>query len=259
MMTQSSPYSSQVSLMRDVSGRPLEGFAKEFVRESIKATLKYPQTQAVIRLAVAGAIQDASLRGTEREIVDLYTDLQASRTTSVDLQRVSRFVHQHYRNLKLPIPEFPIEAYARLLSHEIEDGCRTIAAAYLSGDPSPTRASSLLTELSDRRSGFDIRAWCDALSEMARERKKDIRRALRGAVEALYLDPRQKALHDFLTHGLRTEPRERWPLFVIFPYVATVTKMGMAAERRCLEELTIPPRPKSQDDNGDLFVSHGHS
>ena len=258
-MTQSSPYSSQLSLMRDVSGRPLEGFAKDFVRESIKATLKYPQTQAVIRLAVAGAILDASLRGTERAIVDLYTDLQASRTTSVDLERISRFVHQHYRNLKLPIPEFPTEAYARLLAHEIEDGFSTIAAAYLSGAPSPTRASSLLTELGDRRSGFDIRGWCDCLSEMEYARRSDIRRALRGAVEDLYRDPRQKTLRDFLIDGLRTEPRERWRMFVIFPYVATVTKMGMSAERRCLEELTMPPRPKSEDDNGDLFVSHGPS
>lgn len=256
-MTQSSPHLSQVSLMRDVSGRPLEGFARDFVRDSIKATLKYPQTQAVIRLAVAGAILEASLRGAEQEIVDLYTDLQASRTTAVDLERISRFVHQQYRNLKLGLPEFPIESYSRLLTHEIEDGFRTIAAARLSSDTSPTRVASLLTESGDRRSGFDIRAWCDALSEMEHERRNDIRRALRGAVEALYRDPRQKALHDFLTHGLRTEPREKWPLYVIFPYVATVTKMGMAAERRVLEELTMPPRPRNPDGDGDLFEHRG--
>jgi len=254
-MTQSCLYSSQASLMREVSGRPLEGFAKDFVRESIKATLKYPQTQAVIRLAVAGAILDASLRGAEREIVDLYTDLQASRTTSVDLERISRFVHQHYRNLKLPIPEFPIESYARLFTYEIEAGFRAIASAYLFDQRSRTPVSSLLEELGERQRAFDIRAWCDSLREVEYERRSDIRRALGTAVKDLYRDPRQKAMHDFLIHGLRTEPRERWGMFVTFPYVATVTKMGMSAERRCLEELRMPPRPECHYSEGDLSVN----
>lgn len=258
-MTLSSHHSLPVSLMRDVAGRPLEGFAKDFVRESIKATLKYPQTQAVIRLAVAGAILDTSLRGAEREIVGLYTDLQSSRPTSVDLERVSRFVHQHYRNLRLPIPEFPIEAYARLFTHEIEAGFRTIASAYLFDERSRTRVSSRFEELGDHRGAFDIRAWCDSLSEMECERRRDIRLALGTAVKDLYRDPRQKTLHDFLTHGLRTEPQERWRMFVTFPYVATVTKMGMSAERRCLEQLTMPPRTKSRNDTGDALVSHGPS
>lgn len=74
-----------------------------------------------------------------------------------------------------------------------------------------------------------------------------LRAFFKEAVVSLYRDPRQKTLHDFLVRGLKSEPRESWSLQVIFPYVATVTKMGMAAEQKTLEGLKMPLRPHNDD------------
>lgn len=242
--------SSHVSLLRGVAGEPLQGFVRDFIRESMKATLKYPQTQAVIRLAVAVTILDASLRDAEGEILDLYADLRCPRPQSINLSSVSRFVHHHYRGLNLPIPEMPNQAYARLFTHEIEQGFRTIASSLLScGErvdvdrKAQNRLSMLLEMDRDSKESFEMRAWCDCMRALSATSKTCVRGSLAAALKDLYLDPRQKILHEFLVRGLQREPREKWHFDVIFPYGATVTKMGMAVERRYLDELKMPPIP----------------
>lgn len=232
------------SLVRSRTGEPLQGFARDFIRESIKATLKYPQTQAVIRLAVAGVILDTVSRGAEREIIDLYIDLQGARPCSIDLRAVARFVHLHYRALQLPIPEIPEEAYARLFKHEIEKGFRSVASSHLSCVPESVSKASRherLGFLLSSEDSFDIHAWCAGVRGLGEARNVALRGALAGALRDLYRDPRQKVLRDFLLRGLQREPREGWHFNVIFPYAATVTKMGMNAERRYLDELKMPP------------------
>ena len=109
LINPSTVQSTHVSLMREVSGQPLRGFARDFLRESIKATLKYPQTQAVIRLAVAGAILEAASRGAEAEIVEVYRGLIKPTPHSIDAERVANFVYRHYQDLKLRLPKATAE------------------------------------------------------------------------------------------------------------------------------------------------------
>jgi hypothetical protein len=90
LRTPSTAQSPHASLMREVSGQPLRGFAGDFLRESIKATLRYPQTQAVIRLAVAGSILEAASRGAEAEIVEVYHGLMKPSPSSLDAERRGR-------------------------------------------------------------------------------------------------------------------------------------------------------------------------
>lgn len=247
-MLSSTPPSSHGSFVRGVTGAPLEGFARDFIRESIKATLKYPQTQAVIRLAVAATILDCSLRGADSEIPALYADLQVARPSILDLSSISRFVHRHYRSLELSIPEIPNHAYGRLFAFEIEQGFYTIGSSALScasriglDGVVQERLSSLVTAPPQPKGSFDVRAWCDCVRTLSAEVKLVLRRSLDLALKDLYLDPRQRVLHDFLVRGLQQEPSEKWHLNVLFPYGAAVTKMGMSAERKYLDELTIPP------------------
>lgn len=251
-MTLSTSASAHGSLVRDVSGEHLRGFARDFIRESIRANLKYPQTQAIIRLAVARSILDASTRGCEGEVLDLYRDLQHPQPTSIDLRGISRFVHKHYRALKLSIPEIPCEAYARLFGFEIEQGLRTIGSLCLStpsrcgADADTHERLTSLAEAPQRPHGsFDIAGWCDCVKALRYEHKVALRDCLDAELQALYRNPRQRILHDFLVQGLQREPQEKWQLNVLFPYVATVTKMGMAAEVRVLEGLKMPPISES--------------
>lgn len=242
--------SPQASLMREVSGQPLRGFARDFLRQSIKATLKYPQTQAVIRLAVAEAILDAASRGAEAEIAQVYRGLIKPAPDSIDAERVANFVYRHYQDLKLPLPKAPAESYLRLFRHEIEEGFRTVGTTYLSfcgDDELRRRLSGLTSRWDESKTAFPITDWVDCLTSVPMRDKSSLRASFKEAVVSLYRDSRQKILHDFLVRGLRSKPRESWPLQVIFPYVATVTKMGMAAEERSLEALTMPPRPHDDD------------
>jgi hypothetical protein len=250
--TPSSTPSLQGSLMREISGQPLRGFARDFLRESIKATLKYPQTQAVIRLAVAGAILDAATRGGEAEIVDVYRGLKNPSPGSIDAQRVANFVYRHYLDLELPLPKAPAESYLRLFGHEIEEGFRTIVANYLTvcTDEVMRRRLSWLTSRREKlEATFSITDAVGCLKAIPSEHMSALRASFKDAVVSLYRDPRQKILHDFLVRGLKSEPRESWPFQVIWPYVATVTKMGMAAEQRFLEGLKMPPRPPDEPDH----------
>lgn len=249
----STAQSPHASLMREVSGQPLRGFARDFLRESIKATLKYPQTQAVIRLAVAGSILDAASRGAEAEIVEVYRGLMKPSPDSIDAERVANFVYRHYQDLKLPLPKAPAESYLRLFRHEIEEGFRTVGTTYLSfcGDEVLRRRLSCLTSRWDEsKRAFPITDWGDCLTSIPMQDKSSLRAFFKEAVVSLYRDPRQKILHDFLVRGLKSEARESWALQVILPYVATVTKMGMAAEQSALEGLKMPPCPHDDDVDG---------
>lgn len=251
--TPSTTPSSQGSLMREISGEPLRGFARDFLRESIKATLKYPQTQAVIRLAVAGTILDAVTRGAEAEIVEVYRGLMKPSPHSIDGERVANFVYRHYRDLELPLPKAPAESYLKLFQHEIEEGFRTIVATYLSvctDEVMRRRLSWLASRRQELKTIFPITEAVGGLKAIPSDHTSDLRAFFKEAALSLYRDPRQKILHDFLVRGLKSEPRESWPLQVIFPYVATVTKMGMAAEQRCLEGLKMPPRPSDEPVHG---------
>lgn len=242
--------SPRASLMRDISGQPLRGFARDFLRESIKATLKYPQTQAVIRLAVAGTILDAVTRGADAEIVEVYRGLINLSPNSIDAERIANFVYQHYQDLKLPLPKAPAESYLRLFQHEMEEGFRAVVATYRSlcgDDVMRRRLSRLVSRERESKKIFPIGDVVECLKSMPIQDKSALRAYFKEAVVSLYRDPRQKILHDFLVRGLKSEPRESWPLQVIFPYVATVTKMGMAAEQRSLEGLKMPPRPHNDD------------
>jgi hypothetical protein len=239
--------------MRESSGEPLRGFARDFLRESIQATLKYPQTQAVIRLAVAGTILDAVTRGAEAEIVEVYRGLKNPSPGSIDAERVANFVYRHYQDLELPLPKAPAESYLRLFGHEIEEGFRTVVATYLSvcTDEVMRRRLSWLTSRREKsETTFPITDAVGCLKAIPSEHMSALRAFFKDAVVSLYRDPRQKIMHDFLVRGLKSEPRESWPLHVIFPYVATVTKMGMAAEQRCLEGLKMPPRPSDEPVHG---------
>lgn len=255
LINPSTVQSPQASLTREVSGQPLRGFARDFICESIKATLKYPQTQAVIRLAVAGAILEAALRGAEAEIAQVYRGLIKPAPDSIDAERVANFVYRHYQDLKLPLPKAPAESYLRLFRHEIEEGFRTVGTTYLSfcgDDELRRRLSGLTSRWDESKTAFPITDWVECLTSIPMQDKSSLRASFKEAVVSLYRDPRQKILHDFLVRGLKSEPRDSWPLHVIFPYVATVTKMGMAAEAISLEGLRMPPRP--QDDDVDVDV-----
>lgn len=249
LKTPSPTPSSPGSLMREISGQPLRGFARDFLRESIKATLKYPQTQAVIRLAVSGAILDAVTRGTESEIVEVYGGLKNPSPNSIDAERVANFVYRHYRDLELPLPKAPAQSYLTLFQHEIEDGFRTVVTRYLSvctDEVMRRRLSWMVSGREESKTTFPITDAVECLKAIPSQHTSNLRAFFKEAVLSLYRDPRQKVLHDFLVRGLKSEPRESWPFQVIFPYVATVTKMGMAAEQRSLEELKLPLRPGSE-------------
>jgi hypothetical protein len=250
LMNPSTDRSPHASLMRDIAGQPLRGFAREFLRESIKATLKYPQTQAVIRLAVAGAILDAVTRGVEVEIVEVYRGLMKPSPNSIDAERVANFVYRHYRDLELPLPKAPAESYLKLFQHEIEEGFRTVVNTYRSVCMDAGMCRRLLwlaSKRKDSKTTFPMTDAVESLKAIPAQHANALRAYFKEAVVSLYRDPRQKILHDFLVGGLKSEPRESWPLQVIFPYVATVTKMGMAAEQRSLEGLKMPPRPHNDD------------
>ena len=254
LINPSTVQSPQASLTREVSGQPLRGFARDFIRESIKATLKYPQTQAVIRLAVAGAILEAALRGAEAEIAQVYFGLIKPAPDSIDAERVANFVYRHYQDLKLPLPKAPAESYLRLFRHEIEEGFRTVVTRYLSvctDEVMRRRLSWMVSRREESKTTFPITDAVECLKAIPSQHTSNLRAFFKEAVLSLYRDPRQKVLHDFLVRGLKSEPRESWPFQVIFPYVATVTKMGMAAERRSLEGLKMPPRPEGDDGHVD--------
>ncbi len=177
LMNPSTAQSPHASLMREVSGQPLRGFARDFLRESIKATMKYPQTQAVIRLAVAGTILDAVTRGAEAEIVEVYRGLMKPSPNSIDAERVANFVYRHYRDLELPLPKAPAQSYLTLFQHEIEEGFRTVVATYLSlcgDDVMRRRLSWLVPREQKSKTIFPITDVIECLKSIPMQDKSDL-------------------------------------------------------------------------------------
>lgn len=224
------------SIVRSPNGEMLSGFARDFLRASIKTTIKFPQTQAVIKIAIAKVLLQASIEKRDSQIVDIYKDLELGQNRYIDLNAISRFVSQHYEKLGLKIPPIPTEKYCSLFLFEIKEGLNEIGAIgrmYFK-DENSGHCARLITssrpepkmETEQLPPPFQIEEKIALLKEINQSLKEKLYKIFDLALDQITKDPRGKSLLNSLVTGLKTKPKDKWFFEVIFPYGSFYTKFA---------------------------------
>ncbi len=111
------------------NGDRILGFARDFIRTSIKATLRFPLNHGPISTAVAALLVKAFRNGRQDQVLSFIADLSSDSPSQVNLRAVSLFVHAKYQNMGFDYPLISEFQYANLFQRQLKFAARVIISS----------------------------------------------------------------------------------------------------------------------------------